>query len=286
MAGMTSQALSLVLVSAFLHALWNALLKRERDIETAAVAVLAVAAVSAALLVPFTRGTAFPTASGLRWACAAGLFEGVYFIALAMALLRAPLGFAYTVARGGAIALVWPISVLWLDERLTVLALGGIAVVCAGLASVGLGSDRRGTGSGLRWSLLCAAGIAGYHVCYKEALAAHALPPALFAVSLAVALPLNLVRLGPVGRGALRQRLAALPVSLLLAGVICTAAFVVFLHALSLAGAGAVLTLRNTSVVFAQGFAFLIGERLPRRQVLGALLVALGAALIGWPHSP
>ena len=162
---MSTQALVLVLASAFLHALWNALLKRERDIETAAVGVLAVAALSSALLVPLTPGASFPQAAGIYWACGAGLFEGVYFVALAMALLRAPLGFAYTVARGGAIAIVWPVSVLWLGERMTPLALVGVAIVCAGLASVGLGSDRRGTGSGLRWSMLCAAGIAGYHIC-------------------------------------------------------------------------------------------------------------------------
>jgi drug/metabolite transporter (DMT)-like permease len=133
-------------------------------------------------------------------------------------------------------------------------------------------------------SLLCAAGIAGYHICYKQALAAHAAPPALFAVSLAVALPVNLARLGADKRALLRARMFMQPRAIVFAGVTCTAAFVVFLHSLSMAGAGAVLTLRNTSVVFAQVFAWFIGERLPRHQVLGALLVALGAILIGWPH--
>ena len=105
-------------------------------------------------------------------------------------------------------------------------------------------------------------------------------------MSLAIALPLNLLWIGADRRRALRSRLrlGAGSGSILLSGVICTAAFVVFLHALSLAGAGVVLTLRNTSVVFAQMFAFLIGERVPRRQVIGAFLVALGAMLIGWPH--
>jgi len=37
------------------------------------------------------------------------------------------------------------------------------------------------------------------------------------------------------------------------------------------------------SVVFAQAMAWLIGERPARRQILGALLVAAGAVLLGWP---
>ncbi|HEX2677740.1 MAG TPA: EamA family transporter [Polyangiales bacterium] len=281
---MGSHALALVLASALLHALWNALLKREDDIEVATVGVLAVAAVSSALLVPFSAGAAFPIQRGFLWALGAGVFEGGYFVALAMALLRAPLGFAYTVARGGAIALVWPISVVLLGESLTPLAIGGVVVLWLGLLSVGLGGDHRASSSGLRWSLLCALGIAGYHLCYKEALADHALPAALFAVSLAIALPANLLRLGPDKRARLYTRLRLVPRSIIASGLICTAAFVVFLNALALAGAGAVLTLRNTSVVFAQLLAFMIGERLPRTQVIGALLIALGAALIGWPR--
>ena len=203
---MGSYALALVLLSALLHASWNALLKREQDIETATVAVLAVAAASSLATALFTSGAAFPDPHGLGWALSAGVFEGGYFIALAMALLHAPLGFAYAVARGGAIALVWPISVLFLGEALTPCAIAGVLLLWAGLLSVGLGGDAR---------------------------------------AFAVALPLNL---------------------------------------LALAGAGVVLTLRNISVVFAQVFAFALGERLPRRQVIGALLIALGAGLIGWPR--
>jgi uncharacterized membrane protein len=44
-----------------------------------------------------------------------------------------------------------------------------------------------------------------------------------------------------------------------------------------------VLTLRNTSVIFAQLLSLAIGERLRVRQVVGALLVGVGAVLISWP---
>ena len=45
-----------------------------------------------------------------------------------------------------------------------------------------------------------------------------------------------------------------------IAGLTCTASFLVFLQALAVTGAGAVLTLRNTSVLFAQAFAIWGGD--------------------------
>jgi drug/metabolite transporter (DMT)-like permease len=277
------QALYLVLSSALLHALWNALLKREPDIATATVCVLSVSLASSALLVPFFPGPRFPTHASMLWGLGAGVFEGGYFLTLAMALLRAPLGFAYTVARGTAIALVFPISVLFLAERVTWLSGLGVGVLYAGLIVVGMSRERQSVRSGLFWSAVCGGCVAGYHLCYKQALSAGALAPALFSLSLSVALPINLLR---HGRSAPRRVLSALrenPRRMLLAGVACTASFTVFLYALALAGAGAVLTLRNTSVIFAQILSLAIGERLRARQLIGALLVGAGAVLISWP---
>jgi uncharacterized membrane protein len=57
--------------------------------------------------------------------------------------------------------------------------------------------------------------------------------------------------------------------------------FLMFLSALAESGAGRVLTLRNTSVVFAHAFAWLAGERPDRAQLLGGALVVLGAVVLG-----
>jgi uncharacterized membrane protein len=63
-------------------------------------------------------------------------------------------------------------------------------------------------------------------------------------------------------------------------GAVCGSSFLVFMEALDAGGAGFVLTLRNTSVLFATGFAFAIGERPRRPQIIGAVLVAAGAAVM------
>ena len=58
------------------------------------------------------------------------------------------------------------------------------------------------------------------------------------------------------------------------------AALGLWVSALAANATGYVLTLRNTSVLFATALAFAIGERPHRLQILGALTVAAGALLM------
>ena len=80
----------------------------------------------------------FADPTALAFSVAAGVFEGGYFITLVMALSRAPLGLAYTLSRGGAILLVWPLSAWWLQEPVGFLAVIGSAVLAAGLLLAGM----------------------------------------------------------------------------------------------------------------------------------------------------
>lgn len=273
----------LVALSALLHAAWNALLKAEADARAATAGALAVATLAAALAAWALPGPAFPRAAGLAWAAGAGLFEAGYFVALALAFRGAPLGLAYAVSRGGAIAIVWPLSAAFLGEAAAPRALAGAAAVVAGLAAVGVAGARLRAGGGLAWAALSAACIAGYHLCYKGALSAGAGRAPLFAASLATALPVVLAALGAEVRATAWRALRARPLRLGGAGLLTTLSFLLFLGALSDAGAGAALTLRNLSVVFAQGFALALGERPGRLQLAGAALVAGGAVLLSWP---
>jgi drug/metabolite transporter (DMT)-like permease len=70
---------------------------------------------------------------------------------------------------------------------------------------------------------------------------------------------------------------------LLVAGLLCTGSFLLFLLALVRGGAGAAGTLRNVAIVFALGFAWVLGERPGRRQLAGTAVVLVGAALLAWP---
>lgn len=267
-----------LLASALLHASWNASLKRERDPQLAVLGVLAAAllvAIAAALLLP---GGGLPRPAGLGWSAGAGAFEGLYFVTLAGALARASYGAVYAVARGGAMVLVWPAAAIWLGEPVTTRGGAGAAVIGLGVLLVALAGRQRATRGGMALACLCAASIAGYHVCYDLALRAGAGQAPVFAVALAVALPLVwIVARLHGGGGAIDRRTA---IRWLVAGVVVTASFLLFLGGLAASGAGPALTLRNTSVVFAQIIAAALGEPLPPRQILGSLLVVLGAALL------
>lgn len=277
-------ALALVLASAFFHAFWNALLKKASNLEATSVGILTVSLAATALATPFLPGPAFPALAAVAWGAGAGFFEGMYFLALCRALERAPLGWTYTWMRGGSILLVWPVSLLLLGERLAPLPGAAVLVVCAGLALMGLAPARGASRGSLAWAAAVAGAIGGFTLCYKLSLAAGARPVPLFALSMAVSLPIQgAVRVAR--RGWRREIFIPDQWGLTLAaGALCTLSFVLYLMALSRGGAGVMATLRNTSVVFAVVFSRILGDRPPARQWLGALLVAAGAAGLAWPR--
>ena len=273
-----------LLASAFCHALWNALLKRERAPQIAVAGVLSWAALVALGVALLSGGISFPTRASLGWGICAGVLEGAYFVTLAAALVRADYGVVYTVARGGAMLLVWPAGTLLLREPLTARGVLGACVVAIGLALVaGRASRRASQQTGIAYAVLCATSIAGYHLCYDRALANGAHEASLFTVAVWVALPFVFASL----RGRLKIGPAPSPRHLLpttlrwgVAGALSTGSFLLFLSGLASTGAAVALTLRNTSVFFAQAFAVVLGERPTRIQLFGACLVVLGAALV------
>jgi len=275
---------AVLIASAFLHALWNALLKRERSPQVAVAGVLSWAAVFAIAAALLSGSPAFATRAAIGWGTAAGVFEGLYFVTLAAALARADFGIVYTVARGGAMLLVWPAGALLLKEPVAAKAAAGACLIGIGLGLVAGRAGRRGAErAGMVFAAACATSIAGYHLCYDRALAAGARDAPLFAVALVVALPFVLASLR--GRTTVMDpsragRRLSTGLRWAIAGLVCTGSFLLFLRGLSTVGAAVALTLRNTSVFFAQGFAILLGERPTRAQLAGALLVTAGAALV------
>lgn len=274
----------LVLLSALLHAGWNALVKREREPQTATLGVLLLAAVIAVAISLLTH-QGLGTPSGHLFTVASGLCEAGYVFCLARALHRGSLGRMYAIARGGALVLVWPASLLWLGEHATLLALSGAGLVTLGLLLSGAGARLPANGDkagALGWAVAAAVCIAAYSLSYKRALMGGAGPSALFATSIGIALTFNLLLAGR-GRGAIFRFIGDRLGIALLGGIFACASFALFLFCLEHGGAGALVTLRNTSIVFAQGLALLIGERPSRAQLSASVVIAAGAVLLSWP---
>ena len=275
---------ALVLVSAFLHAAWNALIKREPNKDHALIAAAGIGALFG-LAVAIVRGVSsgvapFPTHLSLEWSLLAGAFEQAYFFTLARALDKGPLGPVYTISRGGAVLLVYPLSVLLFAEPLTALSIAGSVIVLTGLVvPEWLGRHgavplpRRAT----LWAVLCACCIAAYHLAYKAALQAGGASSAVFAVSMLFASLINFVRTDRPAVVAYVKRKSLIALS---TGVLCGASFLMVIEALANGGTGFVLTLRNTSVLFAVLLARAIGEKPRLATTAGAILVALGAVVM------
>ena len=278
--------IALVLISAFLHAAWNAMLKREVDKDRALIAAVGVGALLA-IAVAAVRALAggevpFPTLASLAWALVAGGFEQLYFLGLARALARGPLGPVYTISRGGAVIVVYPLSVLLFHEHVTVPSLVGSALVLLGLVLSGLRSAGPTDGRAMvpaatAFSVACAFAIAAYHLAYKAALDAGGASSAVFAASLSFATAINLLRTGRAGRRAIGALLRASGPRVILMGALCGGSFLMLIESLATGGAGYALTLRNTSVLFALVLAWAIGERPRLAPAVGAALVAAGA---------
>ena len=278
--------IALVLISAFLHAAWNAMLKRAVDKDRAliaAVGVGAVIAITVAIVRARVGGEApFPTIPAFAWALVAGGFELLYFLGLARALEIGPLGPVYTISRGGAVLVVYPLSVVLFHEHVTLPSLVGSALVILGLVFSGLRSAGPTDGKPMVpgatvLAVACAFAIAAYHLAYKAALDAGGASSAVFAASLTLATTINLVRTRRAGRRAIGALFRTSWPRVLLMGALCGGSFLMLIEALATGGTGYALTLRNTSVLFALGLAWAIGERPRFGPALGAALVAAGA---------
>jgi drug/metabolite transporter (DMT)-like permease len=267
---MSGAALGLAVAAAVLHAIWNLLLAGSRDVLAATAVALGSSVVIA---LPFAVATWGIEREAVPWLVASAALELVYFFTLAAAYQRAELSLVYPLARGGApvLVLIGAVATGYAPDPLEVL---GVLAVAAGVVLVrGLrGGDRLGVVLGL----VIAAQIAGYTLVDAEGIQAANPVPYLLLALLPTALGAALVS----GRARLRAEWRARAV---LAGCGGFVAYVLVLAALRLAPAAPVAAVRETSVLFAVALAApILGERVTRGRLAGALLVVCGVVGLGW----
>jgi drug/metabolite transporter (DMT)-like permease len=271
----------LILTSAFLHALWNGFIKRHPHKNETLFFVVLGASITALLSAPWTGGFHTGSAYGILLTVLAGLCEGGYLIALAKAFDKASLGLSYTILRGGAMLWVWMISTSFLGENLSPLAFGGVTLIGFGLFLIHpLSREDLKRREGAIWAFIGSFFIAGYHLLYGLALAEGVSQGFLFCLSMSLSLPILMTQISP------RQLWERMPRSskdisvVSLAGVLSGVSFILFLFGLPMVGPGYAITLRNTSVAWAQILGFAMGEKVSRRQIISVVLISVGAFLL------
>ena len=266
-------ALVLALIAAFVHALWNILLARAHDIESATAVALITAELVFAPVVVFTWD-----AHRAVWPflVMTGALQLAYFALLATAYRLVPLSVVYPIARGGAPVLVLIVGAVVLGRTSSWTQVAAVVLVVAGILLVrGL---READPRGIAFGLAIASCIAAYTLVDKEGVR-HAEP--ITYLELSMIFP-TVTYAGAVlrvkGVGAVRRAVG--PASIL-AGVCTFAAYALVLAALQRASAASVAAVRETSVVIAALLAaFVLKEQVSVPRLGGAVLVACGVALL------
>jgi drug/metabolite transporter (DMT)-like permease len=268
------EALVLALAAAVLHAAWNLLLARARDVEAATAVALVVAAVAFAPVAALTWDVDRAAAPYLA---ASALLELAYFTLLAAAYRRADLSVVYPLSRGVAPVLVLLVAVTALGAAASAGQIAGVVVIAAGVLLV-RGARRPIAARATAFAVAVAACIAAYTLVDNEGIR-HAAPIPYLELALAgPAVAYATALAAAKGPGALRGELTPAAAT---AGIAMFGAYALVLGALELASAAAVAALRETSVVIATALAAaLLGERVTRGRLIGAVLVAAGIAVL------
>jgi len=271
-----ASAFLLALGAAFVHALWNLLLARARDPEAAGAVALLVAVVVFTPVVVWQwqlESEAWP------YIAASSVLELVYFALLGAAYRRAEVSVVYPLARGVAPVLVLVVGVLALGAETSAVQALGVCLVGIGVLLV-CGLRRPAGSSGVLFGLAIACSIAAYTLVDDEGIrfanAVTYLELTLIVPAVGYALGVAWVK----GGAALRAEVSA---STVVAGLGMWVAYGLVLAALARAEAAPVAAVRETSVVIATiGAALFLHERVGPSRIAGAVLVAVGVALLGF----
>jgi drug/metabolite transporter (DMT)-like permease len=280
---MPTLAIVLLLMSAFLHALWNVLLKRSQEKYIAMGWQVIISGVIAFFLLLFTG---LPPRSMWLFALISMALEAVYFILLSNAYSDHDFSLIYPIARGTAPAFLMLWSVLFLDEKLSPGGILGVSLIVCGMVMIGATSLIQSRGSrlhlkGVALALAVALIISLYTLI--DGTAVKNGPPLPYALTMFMFVPVltttyNLRRFG------WKQFAAAWKgprIPLILTAVLGVVAYLLALMAYSFAPLSYSGAIREVSVVIGAflGWQFL-EEPMGGTRVLGSITIFAGILVI------
>jgi drug/metabolite transporter (DMT)-like permease len=268
-----------VLGAAFLHALWNALLKGSAGEPVLDTALIVAGSVVVCLpLLPFVP---LPAPAAWPFALASVVMHFGYYLVLAQAYRLGDLSFAYPLMRGVAPAVATILGIALLHERLDVQTIVGIAMICTGIVTIAWFASGRHTLAAAGFALGNAVIIGIYTLIDGAGARAsgNALSYVVWLMPIEGVPFLAYVWLRR-GRPAIDYIVARWRRGLL-GGAASIGAYGIVLWAMTLAPIAIIAALREVSVVFAalMGTWFL-KESFGWRRLVGAIGVAAGVATL------
>ena len=266
------------LLSALLHAGWNAAVKANRN---PAQAMMAQMVLGAILVAPLLFWTGLPAAGAWPWIAGSALLNLVTVHALLRAYEMGGFGIVYPVVRALAVLFVVPLAALVTGHLVGWGAFAGIAIIAASLGILAWDASR-GHGLVLRaigWASLAGLGTAAYILCDAQGVRASGSPLAYgFVASIcnAAAMCWRQRRNGPVWPQLQGQWLYATPVA-----VASMVSYLLILWVWAHAPVAPAAALRDTSAVFAILIAVVwLREPLTRTRLAAVLLAAAAVPLL------
>jgi len=266
------------LLSAILHAAWNAAVKASAH---PAQAMTAQMLVSALLAMPALIWAGLPAAPAWPWMLGSVVLNMGAVAALLRGYTHAGFGIVYPMARASSVLMVLPLAAAVAGERPALPGMLGVALVSAAMLILALGSGRRRalTRPALGWILAAGAFAAGYAVCDAQGVR-HAQSPLAYGAALTIANAAAWTwlqrRTGATPGGLRAQWPRAVP-----AGLAAMASYLLILWVLQHAPIALSSALRDTSAIFAAIIAVVfLKEPLEQRVLLAIVLATAGAMLI------
>lgn len=272
---------ALILLSAILHASWNAFVKSDSDRTLSMAWIMGLGGLGSVVALPFLS---FPRSDVWPFLIATTILQNVYFAFVILSYRHGDLSQAYPIARGTAALLAAVVSSALGLDTLVVREWIGILISSLGIASLAFAAKGAGTRllRSIGYPLMSGAFTAAYSIVdgMGARVAGNAFEYVMW-MNLCAApfLPLYVIlsrgKAAWNGQGpALRSRLAA--------ALIAFVSYGIAIWAFSNGSMGRAAVLRETSVLFAAilGTAVL-KEPFGARRILSALVILSGFAL--WP---
>jgi drug/metabolite transporter (DMT)-like permease len=265
-----------ILFSAGLHAVWNAIVKGGSDTLLTTVLVAASGALVGLIALPFLPPIA-PEA--WRYLAITAVLEIAYYALVAAAYRNADMSRAYPLMRGTPPLLVALVSSLFLGAALSLTGWLGVALVSAGLLSLTLGGTK-GDSRGVAFAMVNALVIASYTLVDSFGVRASG-SPAAYTMWIFVLTGV------PLAAWALLRRPGFIPYAHrnwhlgLMGGLGTLISYGLVLWSMTMAPVALVAALRETSILFGTIIAVLVlKERVTRTRLIAVLIIAAGAAVL------
>jgi drug/metabolite transporter (DMT)-like permease len=272
--------LGAALLSALLHASWNAAVKAHPQPREAMAAQMITAAL---FCLPGLWWAGLPPLAAWPWMLLSTTLNMVAVLALLKAYERGGFGTVYPMARATAVLGVAAVAPLLLGERLGLWASVGVGLVAGALMLLALDTRRASTADfqpgALVWTLISGLFTAGYVLADAQGVRSSGSALAYgFTVSILNALAMSWLNRGLGSPWQLLRRHARLALP---AGVVSNASYLLILWVFMHAPVAAAAALRDTSAVFAMLIAvWWLKEPLPPRRLAVVALAVAGVPLL------